>query len=469
MRAVAAVVCVALLSCTSEAPTAVRPPASGPNIIVVMTDDQDTSIAVMTKLQQRLQAQGITFLNSFVTTSLCCPSRVSFLRGQYAHNHTIFENTPPNGGWARAQALGLEQSTIAVWLHAAGYNTAYFGKYLNGYSYQETARIPGWSHWMGTRYGYYVPFNVDGKIERFGSPGDSAAYTTDVLSHFAGLFVGRAAQPFFVVVAPYAPHNTTANTPPTPAARHAGTFASLTLPESPSFNEADVGDKPSALNLGNPLTAGQIATETAMYRGRQESLLAVDELVDHLITVLDSTQRLSNTYIFYTSDNGFHLGQHRRQYGKNSPYEEDVRVPLLVRGPGIPQGISSTALVLNIDLAPTIAELAGVTTPAWVDGTSLVPLLLRGGASPRRRFATEHYNPATGWFVESVRSSDSVMNEWRKGGVLEHELYDLGQDPYELTNVYNNSPTAQHGMWPQWLSQLETCAGVSCEAAEDGP
>jgi arylsulfatase A-like enzyme len=206
-----------------------------------------------------------------------------------------------------------------------------------------------------------------------------------------------------------------------------------------------------------------------MYRGRQESLLAVDELVDHLITVLDSTQRLSNTYIFYTSDNGFHLGQHRRQYGKNSPYEEDVRVPLLVRGPGIPQGISSTALVLNIDLAPTIAELAGVATPAWVDGTSLVPLLLQGGGWPRRRFATEHYNPATGWFVESVRSTDSVMNEWRKGGVLEHELYALGQDPYELTNVYNNSPTAQHGMWPQWLHQLETCGGVSCEAAEDGP
>ena len=348
--------------------------ASKPNMIFIIADDLDTaSMSQLPRLQSLLADHGVTFTNYFVSLALCCPSRASILRGQYAHNTKIFTNAPPGGGFATFRDLGHEESTIATWLREAGYRTVLLGKYLNGYP-MTTYVPPGWDEWYAVAGGvnfFNYSLNENGQLVRYGS--DPEAYLTDVLSDKAADFIRRtapSAQPFFMYVAPYAPHQ-----PATPAPRYAETFVGVEAPRTLSFNESDVSDKPLWVRNTPLRTPAQIAQLDALYRKRLQSMLAVEDLVARLLETLRAVSQLGNTYIVLTSDNGFHLGQHRLPAGKNSAYDEDIRVPLIVRGPGVPRGTAVDHLAVNIDLAPTFAELGGTAAPAFVDGRSLLALL----------------------------------------------------------------------------------------------
>jgi arylsulfatase A-like enzyme len=475
----------------TASPDSADAPSSGqqPNIIFVLTDDLDThSIAYMPHLRALLAEQGTTFSDFFVTDSLCCPSRSSILRGQYVHNHQVLGNSAPLGGFMQFHALGNEDSTIASWLRAAGYRTTLLGKYLNDYP-QTAARTyvpPGWDHWVSpvdnTGYnGFLYVMNENTTLVPYGDQTDD--YFTDVLSFKANVFIRdalRHGQPFFLYVATYAPH-----TPATPAPRSVGLFPGLVAPRTPSFNEADVEDKPQFIRNLPLLDPDQIKHIDELYRRRLESLQAVDEMLASLIVTLTRIGQLDNTYIFFTSDNGFHLGQHRMQEGKQTAYEEDIRVPLIVRGPGVPAGRTVDHLAVEIDLAPTFAALAGGAAPDFVDGRSLVPLLrgkLPAGEQWRQCLLLEHYAGSSEPFqsqfelaqqaqlaiptYKGLRCRDSTYVEYETG---ERELYDLRRDPHQLLNIQSQMPPALLRQQAALLGELATCAGASCRAAEDGP
>jgi arylsulfatase A-like enzyme len=354
-------------------------PTRKPNILFILTDDLDiAAIAFMPKLQELLVKQGVLFDNYFVNVSLCCPSRSTILRGEYSQGTQIFGNQPPDGGYEKFHANHDEESTIAVWLQNAGYRTMLAGKYLNGYpnTVAQTFVPPGWTEWYsaakGNAYGEYnYTLNENGKLVEYGKKPED--YGTDVYARKTIDFIQRSAKegkPFFAYVAPYAPH-----APSTPAPRHANLFADAKLPRSPNFNEPDASDKPGYIKNRPQLTDRQIRQIEEQYRLRLQSLQAVDEMIENLINTLKAAGQLDNTYLFFMSDNGFHLGNHRLATGKWTPYEEDVHVPLIVRGPGVPVNVKLDHLTGNNDLAPTWAELAGIKTPDFVDGRSLVSLI----------------------------------------------------------------------------------------------
>jgi N-acetylglucosamine-6-sulfatase len=455
------------------------PELAKPNIIFILTDDQDLeTLAHMPRVQALLVKQGLTFRNSFVTMSLCCPSRSSILTGQYPHNHNILNNAPPLGGFVKFRDLGRESSTVATWLRTVGYRTALFGKYLNGYPTADNPTYvpPGWDGWygkfergpdIGDYFGYKL--NENGRVVAYGkAPSD---YLTDVLVEKAVAFIQSAAgdrrQPIFLYFAPYAPHAEGApNGPPTPAPRHKGTLAHMTAPRSPSFNEADMSDKPSHIQGRPVLNAKQIDELDHEYRTRVESLLAVDEGVERILKALMERGELANSYIFFMSDNGYLLGQHRIPRGKNQPYEESIRVPLVVRGPGVPAGQSADHFALNIDFAPTIAELAGAPIRPSVDGRSLVPLL-RGAKPPlanwRQDFLVESYTqpeaPPTVQSYFALRTQDTLYVEYASG---ERELYDLKADPYQLSSLHKVAGSERMKALSNRLSKLKSCDAKTC-------
>jgi len=472
---------------------ALTAPAVRPNIIFILTDDLDAkSIEVMPNLRALLVERGVTFTNFFVSYALCCPSRASILRGQYAHNTGIQGNRPPAGGFEKFHELGRENSTVATWLKAAGYRTGYFGKYLNGYplGVEPTYVPPGWDEWnspvTNSAYGMFnYRMNENGRIVSYGpNPED---YITDVLAKKATDFIRRGGQPFFIHLATYAPHG-----PATPAPRHADLFAGARAPRGPSFNEADVRDKPRWLQSRPPLTPPQITRLDLLYRRRLQSLQAVDDLIGSIIDTLRATGELQRTYVFFSSDNGFHLGEHRLPAGKNTAYEEDVHVPLIVTGPGVPAGRGVEHLAVNIDLGPTWAELAGAAVPTFVDGRSLFPLL---GSSPpptdhwRQSFLVEHFTeqrrpgdvdpeppdepavpPQTAAravpTLAALRTRTYVYVEYATG---DRELYDLVRDPFELQNI---SATASQSLLADLaarLAAMRRCGGMTCRTLEDMP
>lgn len=384
---------------TSAAPASVTNAAAGsrPNIIFINTDDLDmASLPTMPKLKSLMADQGTTCSNFFVTVSLCCPSRSTFLRGQYAHNTQVLTNGGDNGGYARAHALGIENSTVATWLQAAGYHTGLMGKYLNGYPSKdvpETYIPPGWNEWSSpvegnaySEFGYKM--NENGKVVPYGNtPQD---YMTDVLSGKAADFIKRAAGapvPFFLYIATYAPHQ-----PATPAPKYANAFPDAKAPRPPSYNEQDVSDKPQWIQHLPLLSDKEQAQLDEIYRKRIETLQSVDDLLENVVNTLQAAGKLANTYIVFSSDNGFHLGEHRETAGKQAPYEGDIRLPLIVRGPGVAAGKTMDQLVGNVDFAPTFAQWAGASVPDFVDGRSFAPLLTGGPPNQwRQAFLIEHF------------------------------------------------------------------------------
>jgi arylsulfatase A-like enzyme len=454
-----------------------RPRDVRPNIVFILTDDEDVGLhAAMPKTKALLHDLGTTFENYFVTYSLCCPSRATTLRGQYPHNTGVRGNLPPEGGFATFRALGRDTSTIATWLQAAGYRTAMFGKYLNGYQPAEGVP-PGWTEWYvgGNAYrGYDYALNENGAVVSYGSaPTD---FLVDVLARKTADFIRRSDQrPFFAYVAPYTPHG-----PATAAPRHDALFTDAELPRSPAFDEADVSDKPRAVRGRPPLRPRMIARLEALHRRRLRSLQSVDDLVDSVVSALRQTGQLDRTYIIYTSDNGFHLGEHRLLQGKNTAYEPDIRVPFVVRGPGVPAARRRSDIVLNNDLAPTFAAMTGVDAPDWVDGRSVLPLLRERPAQwHRAAFLVERRGgldaQAEPGDADDLRGANSfyAIRTREHTFVLhangERELYDLRRDPHQLENLAGRADAVLEQRLADWLKALVNCRGVSCRAAEAGP
>ena len=473
--------------------------AGEPNIILILTDDQDLmlqSMDYMPNVKSLLADQGATFTNFFVPLSLCCPSRTGLLRGQYPHNHKVWTNSPPDGGFEKAYADNLESATVATALQAAGYRTFLFGKYLNGYpdTATQTYIPPGWSRWAspvgGDPYSEYnYQLNADGTVLSYG--GAPSDYLTDVMSAEAVAFIQRVAQqasppPFFMHLTTFAPHR-----PSTPAPRHAALFPGAQAPRTPSFNEADVSDKPAYIQALPLLTSADVQEIDDLYRLRLQSLQAVDDMVGALTSALQSTGLLADTYIFFTSDNGYHMGQHRFLAGKYTPYETDIRVPLVVRGPDVPAGIQIDAFAGNVDLAATLAELGGASLSVSTDGRSLVPLLR--GQTPgawRKAFLIEQIagdvsaqaalHPEDRQ-AEPPDSQDLAMGAHYPGhagyrtGAYKYVEYDTGEkevyylkaDPDEMENEASVASPTFLAAASAYLASLKACKGPACLSAEE--
>jgi arylsulfatase A-like enzyme len=454
------------------------------NIVLIVTDDEDVAAhAFMPKTKALIEDQGTAFENFFISLSWCCPSRASILRGQYAHNTHIVSNEPPWGGFETFRRLGLEESTVATWLQDAGYRTAMVGKYLNRYVPERDGVPPGWDEWYvggNAHASYNYVLNENGYALQYGSGPED--YLGDVLTAKAVQVIRSAAgagQRFFLYVLPFNPHS-----PSVAAPRHEGMFADTELPRPPSFNEADVSDKPAFIRRLPPLNQHQIADLEYEQRRRIASLQAIDDMVESIVTALTETGQLDSTYIIYTSDNGFHMGEHRLIAGKDTPYEEDIRVPMVMRGPAVPAGERIKALVGNIDLAPTLAEIAGADVPDFVDGRSFLPLLQDPERPWREAFLIERrkleeqlvrQSKFSGLTPEEldqaavlngIRTRDLVYMEYATG---ERELYDLTRDPHQLANLADETDPVLVSALSARVVELSECTGAGCRELEDLP
>lgn len=444
-----------------------------PNIVLVVADDlRADDLAAMPAVQSLLVEQGVVCEQCVTPAPGCAPARASILRGQYPHNHGVLRGSGRRGGFTRFRAMGNEASTLATWLRDAGYHTALIGKYLNEYPLGAAPNHipPGWSEWAGATKGGYHGFelNEDGALVRYRRR--ECAYQTDVLAEKATRFIGRAAEsgdPFFLYVAPRAPHG-----PAKPASRHEGAFAEDMAPRPPSFDADDVSAKPRWLQLAPALDGEQVAQVDATYRARLETLLALDELIAALVAALETSGALDNTFIVFTSDHGYHLGEHRIVGGKGTPYEEAIQIPLVVRGPGLAPG-RTEALASSIDLAPTIAAWAGVDVPEFVDGRSLERVLAAEADPETWRAAVyvqHHHNrpertdgpPA----FQAMRADGLVYVEYADGW---RELYDLKHDPHQLENLVTNAEATTLHELSSGLAGLAECAAVRCRDAEKIP
>jgi len=464
--------------------------AERPNVIVVMTDDQTLEdLQVMSATKRLIGGRGVSFRNSFVSYPLCCPSRATFFSGQYAHNHGVMGIDPPTGGYGRFD----KRNSLPVWMQRAGYYTSHIGKFLNGYGSDTPADVPpGWDEWRGSvdpttyrMWGYTL--NENGVFNTYGDEDveDPALYQADVYRAKALDFIRRRSgrrAPFFLSLAFLAPHHEIRSDrtrhPPRPAPRHLGARATAPLPMPPSFDEADLSDKPGYVQRRSPpLTETNVQQIAENYRTRQESLLAVDEAMGAIVRTLRRNGEYDNTYVLFTSDNGFLQGEHRVRSGKMLPYDPSVRVPLLISGPGIPRGRVSRELVGNIDLAPTVLDIADARSGKKMDGRSVLPyamdpsrltdrllLLETGGQKPGRLEPDQGpVAPLRNILTyRAVRTRDYLYVAYRNGS---RELYDMRRDPHQLDSRHAATRYADtRGALQRELRRLESCRGGTCRA-----
>ncbi|HEU0019095.1 MAG TPA: sulfatase [Thermoleophilaceae bacterium] len=489
----AAAAFAALALCLAAGAASADAQSARPNVVVIMTDDQTVNdLIAMPATRRAFVRHGVSFANSTVSYPVCCPSRASYLTGRYAHNHGVMGLYLPTGGYGRFN----DQDALPVWLQRAGYRTAHIGKYMNGYGSDRPAIVPpGWTDWYGavdpTTYRMWnYTLNENGRQVMYGGPGeeDPANYQTDVLRNKALDVIrrdGRSGQPFFLSVAFLAPHyeegavRVRTGVTVRAAPRHRGRFATLPLPRPPGFNERDRSDKPGFMRRFKALDGTAIGRITAEFRARRESLLAVDEAVAAIVRELTAQGALSNTYLLFTSDNGYLQGEHAVPSGKMLPYDPSTQVPLMLRGPGIRGRRLSREPVSNIDLAPTILEIAGANAVggAPIDGRSLLKFAKRPKLRSERLVLHE-----TGGLratslqpeesddgpipVRPVRTYRAVRNDrwlyvvYRSG---ERELYDLELDPAQIRSRHRDPRYAATRRALQIeLDRLATCRGRAC-------
>lgn len=480
--AVAAYLALVVVGCGSDPEveraltTVPQAPADAPNVVVIMTDDQTLeSMRVMTRTNALLADQGTTFSQFVTSFPLCCPSRATFLTGQYAFNHGVIDNIGPDGGYYSLD----NRNTLPVWMQRAGYATSFVGHYLYRYGSRERTEIPpGWDRWFTTidpstfhYYGYDV--NDNGEVRTVGTA--TGDYQTDVMADRAVDEIGRLAaggRPFFLNLWTLAPHvaepehsPTTPDLQSVPAPRHQGTLEQewWTAEQVPSFNEEDVSDKPGFVQRNaRMLPVTQIEAQVH-YQRALESLLAVDEAVARVVTALDDAGVLDRTVVIFTSDNGLLQGEHRIRDAKTVPYEEAIHVPLVIRGPGFPAGQTAPQLTSNIDLAPTVLDLAGVSGSLVEDGRSL--LAYAGASAPADDRAIYIQNGVEGqgasiphW--DGVRVPGYTYVEYEPGA---RELYDLTTDPWQLDNHAGDPAYAEvQRTLADLTEQLRGCRGDAC-------
>ena len=464
---------------------------SRPNIVVIMTDDLDVSTlkvmlnkGLMPNLQQFVIDRGMEFTNSFVTASKCCPSRSTFLTGQYLHNHGVLRNS---------EIMNLDDNhTLATWLHDAGYRTAHVGKYLNHYGtvLKPSYVPPGWDAWKSlldpfTYQVYNYKISDNGSVLEFGNT--TSDYQTDVLAEISSEFIKNSdfiddQSPFFLVVMPLAAHGEKITEscsvhglpigiirgPP----RYERTTNNVMLPQSPSFNETDVSDKPHWVKELPVLNDEDLKCIEMIYQKRMESLRAVDDLIKTVIDSLEKYDEYDNTVIIFTSDNGFLFGEHR-EWSKLNAYEESIRVPLFITVPNSKEIQSSSLLVINNDLAPTILDFAGTESDISVDGRSLVPILSQHNSENwRNKFLVEHWegkSQLTKYLktYKAIRTDSEIYIEYENST---GEYYDLTKDPFQLNNQIGcteDSCKKQISNLKESLLLLKNCGGGTCQIIEE--
>jgi N-acetylglucosamine-6-sulfatase len=456
---------------------------SKPNIVFVLTDDLSWNLVRYMPHVLAMQRHGESFSNYFVTDSLCCPSRASIFTGRFPHDTHVTSNSPPYGGFAVFHERGEELETFATALQRVGYRTAMMGKYLNGYRPDGGEGVPasfvpaGWNEWQVAGNGYRefdYALNHNGRPSNYGS--QPSEYLTEVLARKGVSFIDRSAQarrPFALEIATFAPHS-----PFVPAPRDANDFPGLTAPRSPAFNAPTIG-APAWLSHYTPLEPAQIAMIDRQFRARAQAVQAVDRLIAGIEDTLVARGLARNTYIVFSSDNGLHMGEHRLLPGKQTAFDTDIRVPLIVVGPGVPAGRTVAAMAENIDLCPTFERLGGARVGRNVDGHSLTALLHgRRPAQWRREVLIEHHgpdkNPEDPDFptrgagnppsYEALRTPTSLYVEYVTG---EREYYDLSIDPFELHNIAAHLSAAHLRKLHRALVGMERCHGQrSCWRAQ---
>jgi arylsulfatase A-like enzyme len=475
-----------------------RDTTAPPDIVMLMLDDLDLSVwqsaldrGLLPRMQADLIDHGTTFDNMFLAESTCCPSRTSYLTGQYPHNHGVLRTEPgPHGGF---QSFANDGNTVATWLHAAGYRTGLMGKYLNGYGHSPkdqggTYVPPGWDAWWAlatvVQYDYWV--SIDGVPTYHGHT--AADYQTDALSVQAQAFLRvDDPRPFFLTLTPTAPHYESTSEDDSVGGsvrsprRYLATPVLATIPPEAlaSYNEADMSDKPAYMRN---LPPQDVAGQRHGYNDKVSAIRAVDDLLGAVVDTLKANGRWDHTLLILTSDNGFQYGTHRR-IQKIDLYEESIRVPMVIHAPGqvAPRHVGTWAM--NVDWAPTIADAAAATPTIVVDGQSLMPWV-RGGAGTDRLALLVEYPPTGNVVVNQppfsmVRTHDPAITgdpsgqavlvyaEFpdKAGMVTDREFYDLSLDPLQLQSLDKSvAPIRQRQMTllSRQLGQARRCRGEQC-------
>ncbi len=544
---------------TEEEPP-LNPNSEPPSFVLIQTDDQTLDelyatfsaypgapeTRAMPNTLELLAKKGETFNRYYVSYPLCCPSRVSLLTGRYAHNTGVKGNVQPNGGYFGFSFRAANEHNLATWLHGAGYRTIHIGKFLNGYGDEPydngTAVPPGWDAWHTVlnadthHYFYGYTLNNNGQVsepygdsgswetreygtrDEYGCPfepteGNPCLYETDVFNWMAReeLLATPPEQPLYMQLDYAAPHGDFRHPAgPEPAPRHYDWFKGAPLPHdrSEGFDEGNVSDKPAFIREAEHLTPSDKRTYRVYYDKALESLRSIDDGVKEVVDTLGELHRLRNTYILFTSDNGFFYGEHRLIGGKFLAYEPATHLPFLIRGPGIKPDSSTGELAGNIDIAPTILELAGVEPDKSVDGRSMVPFLRDPELRTRRPLLFESFvqtsdveangaisstgegdggqaggNGSTGTRqngssgaqssstaqasllapplnYEGIRLGPYKYIAWPDG---EKELYNINKDPNELNNIVKepNYYPIRNFLHRQ-LRRFENCVGREC-------
>ncbi|WP_372734069.1 sulfatase [Nocardioides sp.] len=448
------------------------PLAPRPNVVLIVADDLDEKLMPWMPNTERLIAQqGASFSRYYVEQSTCCTSRSTILTGQYTHNHGVRGNHYPAGGFLRFRD-GQESVALPTWLADNDYRSAMLGKYLNEYPFpggyngdaaekdaMKRYVPPGWQAWVSPVDG--EPYRQRETILNINGVVDTeprVQYLDQLLSdRMLAMVRGGDGMDLreggrFIYYSSYSPH-----APYAAPARFRDDFTEVEYPRAPNFDEADVSDKYGLAAVRSRLSALKVQKIDAAFRDRIRSVQVLDETVARLVRTLRRQGTLENTYIIFTSDNGYNMGEHRLDIAKYNQFEETVRVPLLIRGPGIEPGTDISTLTGNVDLAPTIADMSGTPIPDWVDGLSLLPLLtgeqtslprdsllLSRGLIPLEKQALSGIEEFPETQVESARHarlSDFnalVTKRWKLvqyTNSRHEELYDLRADPYEMTNL----------------------------------
>ncbi|XP_068132850.1 N-acetylglucosamine-6-sulfatase [Hyperolius riggenbachi] len=472
-----------------------------PNVVLILTDDQDVSMGGMTPLKKTkalIGDQGFAFTNAYVGSPLCCPSRASILSGRYPHNHHVVNNTIEGNCSSQAWQKALEPYTFPAILHSIGYQTFFAGKYLNQYGSEDAGGIshvpPGWSFWFGleknSKY-YNYTLSDNGRAKSYGQ-NYSVDYLTDVLANFSLNFLSYKSnyEPFFMMISTPAPHS-----PWTAAPQYQDSFPNVTAPRSSNFNVHGKDKHWLIRQAKTPMSNTSIQFLDNAYRKRWQTLLSVDDLVEKLLKELQNRGELDNTYVFFTSDNGYHTGQFSMPIDKRQLYEFDIKVPLLVRGPGVKPNQTSQALVANIDLGPTILDIAGFDlNKTQMDGMSFLPILKNSNVTWRTDMLVEYQGegsnrsdpscPALGPGVsqcfpdcvceDAYNNTYACVRTVAAGQNLQYcefddaevfvEVYNLTGDPNQLTNIAKSIDKDILEKMNHRLMILQSCSGQSCRS-----
>jgi N-acetylglucosamine-6-sulfatase len=467
--------------------TAAPPPGSPPNVVLITTDDMTASdLQYMPFTRRLLGGQGATFTDAVSPYPLCCPARATILSGQLSHNHGVVSNDSSIGGYEAFKRSPHYDGHLGHWLQQAGYRTMFVGKYLNHYGRNEVVP-PGWDEWHalvnaagGSVYDYFGT-----ALQETGGGIDARVgeYQTEVFGQITRNFIEQSVrgrpEPFFVWESDLAPHGACHPTargcrwgPPMAMRQDRDRFTGLriTRPRRGSFNERVVREKPQHIRRLSTWRPRRVARMDEFFRQRVRSLQAVDRSVQETVATLRRLRVLNKTLIIFTSDNGYLIGHHR-WHGKVLPYEPSLRIPLLMRGPGVPRGVRRADTAALVDVAPTIMDAAGATPAIEPDGQSLLPVAARPRADGYGALSIEA-GPQTQedwptWFYRGVRTRRYTYVHYP--ATREYELYDRRSDPDQMTNVaYRPAYEHTRAALEAKLALLRDCAGAACYDVDGG-